>query len=304
MAATITALASGSSGNATLVRADGFGLLVDCGLAARTLAHRLTQRGFGWRHVDAALLSHTHGDHWSRSALSALHRHRIPLWCHAQHLVHLEQAAPRELELIREAGLFRTYAGEQWAELSQDLRALPIPVDHDAEPTFGFRLEGASSLFGPGWAVGYASDLGQWSPSLADRFAGVDVLAVEFNHDVRMQRASRRPAHLIDRVLGPLGHLSNEQAADFARAVQERSTGVPLKALIPLHRSRQCNTAELVDTAARDCLLDSATALHLADQVEPTPVIELVRSMPRRPSTPRRRPRTPSATPAMFDPPG
>ena len=62
-------------------------------------------------------------------------------------------------------------------------------------------------------------DLGCGSSELIESFAGVDVLALEFNHDVRMERRSRRPKFLIDRVLSDWGHLSNEQAGDVAMAI-------------------------------------------------------------------------------------
>ncbi|MBX7103137.1 MAG: MBL fold metallo-hydrolase [Gemmataceae bacterium] len=300
MAATVTVLASGSAGNAALVRDGGFGLLIDCGLAARTLSQRLSVRGMGWRHVDAVILTHTHGDHWTRSALSGLYRHRVALWCHPAHAADIERAAPREWSPMHAAGLVRYFAEGDWAMIGADVRAMPRRVNHDAEPTFSFRIEGATSLFGAGWSVGYASDLGEWDAGLADLFAGVDLLAAEFNHDVPMQRNSRRSAHLIQRVLGPRGHLSNEQGADFAKAVQERC-GSPLRSLIPLHRSRECNTTELVDTAARDSLLDPATVVHLAHQNEPTPTIDLVPQKTARSVSMPRRTRSPSATPTMFE---
>ena len=65
MSLRFTVLASGSSGNASLIEADGFGLLLDAGLGPRILGGRLRQIGLSWSHVHAALLTHTHSDHWS-----------------------------------------------------------------------------------------------------------------------------------------------------------------------------------------------------------------------------------------------
>src|SRR5205823_8596586 len=59
-----TVLASGSSGNASLVEAGGFGLLVDCGLRPRVPGWRLAAVGLSGRSVPAVVLSHTHGAHW------------------------------------------------------------------------------------------------------------------------------------------------------------------------------------------------------------------------------------------------
>src|SRR5438874_2258436 len=88
----------------------------------------------------------------------------------------------------------------QAGDFGLGLTCRPLPVQHDSEPTFGFRFAGSPDLFGPTWSLGYLSDLGCWTDELVQSVAGVDVLAVEFNHDVRLERQSRRPAHLIARV--------------------------------------------------------------------------------------------------------
>ena len=77
-------LASGSSGNATLVEASsGAGaptrVLIDCGLGVRQLAQRLAQAGLGVEDIDALFITHEHGDHVG-CALTLSARHRIPLW--------------------------------------------------------------------------------------------------------------------------------------------------------------------------------------------------------------------------------
>ena len=114
---------------------------------------------------------------------------------------------------------------EPWQEfaLAAGLRCRPLPVRHDGGATFGFRLEGGRDLFGQAAAVGYVADLGCWDDDLAGGLADVDLLAVEFNHDVAMEYASGRSPRLIDRVLGDEGHLSNAQGAGLVRAVLARS---------------------------------------------------------------------------------
>jgi hypothetical protein len=90
---------------------------------------------------------------------------------------------------------------------------------------------------------------------LIDAFAGVDVLALEFNHDVQMERRSRRPKMLIDRVLSDSGHLSNEQAGELAAAIISRSNNKRPGHLVQLHLSRHCNRPELALRAGRTALL-------------------------------------------------
>src|SRR5205823_3813545 len=101
-----------------------------------------------------------------------------------------------------------------------------------------------------------ASDLGCGSDELVEAFAGVDVLAVEYNHDEKMERNSSRPAFLVQRVLSDTGHLSNRQAADLTRVIAARSgPGFPHQ-LVQLHLSRDCNHPVLAESAGRNALAD------------------------------------------------
>jgi phosphoribosyl 1,2-cyclic phosphodiesterase len=276
MVARFSVLASGSSGNASLLQAGDFGLLVDAGLNPRLLTSRLAAVGASWRSVRAALLTHTHGDHWNDRSFGQLLSLRAPLWCHPGHHEMLSLYSPAFLAL-KQAGLVHAYeAGEEF-EIGPGLLCRPLPVQHDSEPTFGFRFAGSPDLFGPTWSLGFLSDLGCWAEELVRQVADVDVLAVEFNHDVRMERQSRRPAHLIARVLGDDGHLSNAQAADFLRAALAVSAPGKLRHVIQLHLSRDCNRPELAAAAAEEVLagLPTPVQVHTASQGRTGPMLRL-----------------------------
>src|SRR5258708_39416294 len=85
MSMRFTVLASGSGGNASLLEAGGFGLLLDAGLGPRQLAARLAAAGSSWNAVHALLLTHTHSDHWHDRTFAHLHRRNLPVYCHAGH---------------------------------------------------------------------------------------------------------------------------------------------------------------------------------------------------------------------------
>ena len=78
-------LASGSSGNACVLEVGAACILVDFGLPVRTLTERLQRRGLSWERITAALLSHTHSDHWQAATLTQLAKRGITLYCHADH---------------------------------------------------------------------------------------------------------------------------------------------------------------------------------------------------------------------------
>ena len=83
-----------------------------------------------------------------------------------------------------------------------------VRLPHHRPGRFVRRRPGRSAM-PPIWAAG--------THRLADALSGVDLLALEFNHDVAMQRSSGRHPMLIARVLGDEGHLSNAQAAALLR---------------------------------------------------------------------------------------
>ena len=145
------------------------------------------------------LLTHTHSDHWKDSTLAHLRRREIPLWCHADHHTLLRTYSDGFIAL-QDGGLVRSFEPHREFALSPGLRCWPLPVWHDGGAAFGFRLEGSADLFGQRGAIGYVADLGCWDDELAGRLADVDLLAVEFNHDVALQHASGRMPRLIERV--------------------------------------------------------------------------------------------------------
>ena len=275
MTARFTVLASGSSGNAAFLAHRGFGLLVDCGIGPRALSDRLSAAGAKWADVSAVVLTHTHGDHWKGLTLGRMQRERVPLVLHADHAKYLSVASPEYTGLAK-AGLVRTFRDGEAFALTDGLTCLPVRVPHDSDPTFAFRIDGTESESNRGWSLGYASDLGQVPDALARAFRTVDVLALEFNHDVEMQRRSQRPPDLVARVLGHLGHLSNRQAANFVRS-NLRDRPVPLRALYQLHLSRECNVADLARAAADGAIVGCSARPFIvtARQDVPTPPREI-----------------------------
>src|SRR5262249_52240531 len=154
---------------------------------------------------------------------------------------------------------------------------------------FGFRVEGPADLLGRRAAVGYAADLGTWSVPVVEALSDVDLLALEFNHDVEMERRSPRPAILIARVLGDEGHLSNDQAAALVRAVLARSAPSRLRHVVQLHLSRDCNRPELARKAAAAALRQGGAkaTVHVAQQAAPGKTLLLGPTAAPKPRSPR-----------------
>jgi phosphoribosyl 1,2-cyclic phosphodiesterase len=275
MSTEFTVLASGSSGNAALLRVPGYGLLIDCGIGPRVFTERLRSAAASWSSISAVLLTHTHSDHWNRATFFQLHRLRIPILLHPAHEEYLEQYSS-EFPTLQKANLIRHYELNKPLSLTDSLQVLPIRVPHDSEPTVAFRIDVFDRTTAQYSSLGYASDLGCVTENLLAAFQDVSTLAIEFNHDVPMQRQSRRTQLLIDRVLGEKGHLSNEQAAEFLQQRIANRTQ-PLQTVIQLHLSRECNTPDLAYQVGHALLAAHSpeTRLITARQDRPTPTISL-----------------------------
>jgi len=290
-------LASGSSGNAGWLQVGSHCLLIDAGLGPRRLAERLSAVGTHWRQVSAVLLTHTHGDHWKEKTFNHLLKHHIPLFCHSYHRDYL-MTASFTFAKMEAKGLVHSYEAGQELPLGARLRCLPLALHHDDRATFGFRfdifpechafaagqdpnhlaetLQGRESM-PPILSMAYLADLGCWDHELALALKEIDLLALEFNHDVTMERNSNRSEHLIERVLGDYGHLSNEQAAELLDTILQHSPPKRLQHLVQLHVSRECNRTMLAVQTARTVRArhDARFHIHTALQSQAGPSLTL-----------------------------
>jgi phosphoribosyl 1,2-cyclic phosphodiesterase len=225
-------LASGSAGNAAILRSRAGVLLIDAGIGPRTLAKRLD--GTGVRPVDIAAICLTHldRDHFSPHWASTVRCLNIPIYCHANKVNVLALCSPDLVPLIRP---FNEAAFSPIDGLTCD----PIHFAHDRLGSHGFVLDGF------GYRIGYATDLGHVPPYFFDRFRDLHCIALESNYDPQMQADSARPWFLQRRITGGHGHLSNFQALAAIRRLLDRARQLP-DHIVLLHRSQECNCPNLV----------------------------------------------------------
>lgn len=224
----VQVLASGSNGNAALVRCDGISILVDAGLSARQLSLRLEACGCAPSSLAGILLTHEHGDH-TGSLPVLLSRHALPVFCNAHTARALQDGG------LSKAHDWRIFSNGQEFEVG-GLSIRPFSVPHDAADPVGYRISGNGVHFG------VLTDLGYPTRVVFDALAGIHGLFIETNHDEQLlQRDTRRPWPVKQRISSRHGHLSNAAAA---RAVGELLTP-NLRTIILGHLSRDCNTPEL-----------------------------------------------------------
>ena len=223
----IVPLASSSSGNAYVVEAEGSAVLVDCGICYREL------KGIA---VDAVLITHSHTDHVS--GLKTLLKHRdIPVYAN----VMTAEAVAHECGIDDSA--FVCFENGQEFEVGA-FTASAFSVPHDTSDPVGYLLKADGETYFHGTDIGTPLD------SIGLKFAEATIATLESNHDPVMLRTSGRPPYLIQRIAGPRGHLSNDQACELVR----KFASPRLKKLYLAHLSHQCNSEHIAICSMRETL--------------------------------------------------
>jgi phosphoribosyl 1,2-cyclic phosphodiesterase len=259
VAAKLTILGSGSSGNCAYVETAETRLLIDAGFSARQTRKRLAEIGRGPEGLSGILITHEHTDHIN--GLAALCAQiNVPIYCNRL----TKEAIEYQLQSRFECRVFTTGASFEVGDILVDTFSIP----HDASDPVGFLLRTS------GGNIGFLTDLGHATKLALERVRSANVLVLETNHDLKMLQDSSRPWSLKQRIAGRHGHLSNTDAAD---AVQEiMSAG--LRHLYLGHLSRECNQPELARRVIVE-RLEKIGANHvtteLTSQNVPCPTLEL-----------------------------
>jgi len=258
-------IGSGSGGNSSVLRRGEDAMLIDAGFGPLSTAKRLRGSHLQTRDLRALCLTHLDQDHFRPTWVNTLHASRSRLFVHHWHEPDLRRVPG--VEQLFGAGLVSFFDGEPFEPLP-GLCFTPVRLPHDTKGTVGFHVESDAGC------MGYATDLGHVPAELVERFADVDVLAIESNYDPPMQQGSDRPVFLKRRITGGSGHLSNQQSFDAVRAIRGRSRSGRPGRIVLLHRSSQCNRPELVrEVFAQDA--DIAARVVLSEQRRRTPWMEV-----------------------------
>ena len=243
-------LASGSSGNATLVSSPDAALLLDCGLSVRETERRLAALNFDVKAIHAIFLTHEHDDHLAGAAAFS-RKYEIPVF--ATHGTTLAAG-----ERLADSHELRKFRPEQCVSF-RDIDIMPATVPHDAREPCQFIVENG------GRRLGLLTDLGAVTPHIVDVYQGLDGLILEFNHDAGMLADGPYPANLKARIGGQYGHLSNDQAT----ALVAQLTSERLSFFVAAHLSKRNNRPASVASAIQDVLSEDVE-WYIAAQDKPS----------------------------------
>jgi phosphoribosyl 1,2-cyclic phosphodiesterase len=272
----LTVLGSGSSGNAVLIVAGETRVLVDAGLSAKEIARRLALVDEDVHRLDGVLVTHEHGDH--AGGLRVLLRSvNCPVYISAQTCdAYISERENVTNEEPRKRAAALSDRVEQ-IESSKDFRIgeidfHPFTIPHDAVDNFGF------TATHQGVKIATVMDFGHITTLITEQLRGCAAVLIESNHSRDMLKAcDSYPWELKQRILSRLGHLSNEDVADWLR---DGFDGIA-DYIVLTHLSQRANNPYLAKISAevalqeRSPLFHSDTQISLSFPKEPTPWIEV-----------------------------
>jgi phosphoribosyl 1,2-cyclic phosphodiesterase len=219
-------LASGSKGNAAVFEGPEGSVLVDDGIARRTLLARASELGVNMGDVRAVLLTHEHTDHIAGLPVFANHFDG-PLFATAGTIAARERLSQLPFEVIEHTDSLELCG----------MHVTVFPTSHDVADPVGFRFSTTDENGELTDALGYCTDTGILTDEAGQALSGCRVLALESNHDERMLAAGPYPGYLKQRIHGRHGHLSNAQAADALADLVTNETEV----IVGMHLSQENN---------------------------------------------------------------
>ena len=265
----VSILASGSSGNLTLIETETTRVLVDAGLGKRETLRRLEALSHRIERLDGIVISHEHSDHvgglpqilglWRTTVFFTEATHRATMQCMPEtshkRVSHVEHFCP----------------GDRFNIGDIEVAAFSIP--HDAADPVGytFRTNGTK--------VAIVTDLGYLPELVKHHLRGADCLILESNHDLEMLKVGPYPWHIKQRVMSRTGHLSNHTVSEFfadLEAFDGRARYVVLA-----HLSENNNNPDVARISASEALArregpgSFSGELIVAQQQSPLPTLDL-----------------------------
>ena len=274
----ISVLGSGSTGNAVLLVSNGTRVLVDAGMSAREIVRRMAMLGEDAKSLDGVLVTHEHGDHCG--GLRVLIRDLdcpvfISAKTHDAYVCESRRVGIANDESRKRADALRDRTVEIDSGRDFQIGKIdfhPFTVPHDAVDNFGF------TATHDGVKVATLLDFGHITTLITERLRGCAAIVIESNHSRDMLKTVEHyPWELKQRILSRLGHLSNE---DIAEWLVDGFDG-QAQHLVLAHLSQRANNPYLAKITAETALRERAplfpasTEVTLSFPKEPTAWIEV-----------------------------
>lgn len=228
----VTSLASGSSGNATLICGKNSCIIVDLGISYKKTETALHSKGYSIEDVSALFITHGHSDHAS-GVRTFKKKSGIPIYgTYETSDIYVEQRGG--YGEYQEMGVeIDNFIKEGQEKQIGDLTVEAVRVSHDARHPVSYMIHNGNR------SVAVSTDLGESNMLLERRLSDCDVILIEANHDMSMLEKGPYPLMLKRRIRGARGHLSNRQTAKILRTSISDDTNILLGHLSQINNTPQ-----------------------------------------------------------------
>ena len=256
-------LYSGSSGNSLFVQTNKTKLLIDCGESAKRIVNSLQDIDINVEDIDGILVTHEHIDH-VKSLGTLSKKYNIPVYTNIETLDAMpEQKCKIKAENIHLFDFSKDfYIG--------DLHIHPFSIPHDAANPCAF------NIFHNDKKMSIATDIGHITPEIISNLEKSAFLLLESNYDSNILKCSSYPYYLKERIAGPHGHLSNDNAGETISHLIDYG----LNHVILGHLSKENNFPELayktvIDKIINKNIPENSIKLGVATRFNRTPLIDI-----------------------------
>lgn len=247
-------LYSGSSGNCSYIESDNAKVLIDCGVSSKKAGEALQSLNVSFDEIDAILVTHEHSDHVKGLEVTCK-KFNVPIYANEATFNNIKQNIPDESK--------KYFVNNDKFEI-KDLEIFPFSIPHDAADPCGFNVINNDKK------ISVATDIGHMTKEIINNLSGSDFVLLESNYEPEMLKCSQYPYMLKKRILGPNGHLSNEDAGDAISYLVKSG----IKNISLGHLSQHNNFPELAYKTVMESLISknvnlSNLSLNVASRSEP-----------------------------------
>jgi len=229
----VTSIASGSSGNATVVCGERGCIIIDNGISFSRLTNLLTIKNISLEKVNALLVTHGHSDHASGIPVFKKYT-RIKVYgtYETSDIYVQERGGYGEYQ---EMGVpIDVFLDEKDDLEISGLQVRAVRVSHDARHPVAYFIQEGNSKFG------VITDLGDSDILLEREIRESKLVFIEANHDVNLLLNGKYPEYLKKRIRNPRGHLSNWKTGMILSRTIDEGMNIALA-----HLSKVNNTPQL-----------------------------------------------------------
>ncbi|MCF0127613.1 MAG: MBL fold metallo-hydrolase [Pseudobutyrivibrio sp.] len=238
-------IASGSSGNCICVGDESTHIMIDAGISGKRIEAGLNLYDYTTREMAGILVTHEHSDHVSGLGVLA-RKYHLPIYATAGTI-----RALRQMKTLGEIDdcLYHVVRPDEELTIGT-LTVSPFRVSHDAAEPVAYRVENSNK------SVAVCTDLGYYDDYVISKLKNLDALLIEANHDIHMLEVGPYPYQLKRRVMGNLGHLSNESSGKLLSQVLHDD----MKHVFLGHLSHENNYPQLAyETVRVEVTMDEST---------------------------------------------